>query len=541
MEVANKCKMSVFHFELFVLILLGVIVRAASDAVNDSIAVGQKPQQIHISFGDTVTSVNIMWATESNDKSVVEYHTGNLRETIETEGDTLKLFKDNNSGAQYLHRVTLKNLIPGKKYFYHVRGESDHSLSDQYSFTVPLELAGTKHTFMIYGDLGTRTRSIQFLLQEALNRQEKSDRYNAIFHLGNIAYDLDRGDGQIGDTFLKTIEKVAARIPYMTAPGDRERFNNFLHYAYRFSMPNLPWPMPPNNLWYSFDIDSIHFVIYSTEVFFSGDDSAVESMIVWLKNDLDKANLQRSARPWVIAMGHRPLYCSVDDTKEDCAKKNSVVRTYLEELFYAEGVDLIISGHYHYYERTWPVYKDHALQYNYKDPMAPVHLTIGNLGSVYRAESSSNVGDHWSAFLLSEANKEAFGKLEVFNATHLRWEVRECKSDSLIDSIWIIQPFHRPFSQSRVLFPNPLGEYGEKWLQEDSQPLGLESFLGLNGHHYGDDYQTKLSVLVCVFVLCVLGLITRNKVLMLLRICCFKQEPCKKMSNSMSLNTSHSV
>ena len=533
--------MTMIYPQIFVLISVFISrIQTASIHVNESAVNGLEPQQIHISFGDTATSVNVMWATLLHDKSVVTYHTGNLREAKESNGDTLKLVKDNNSGAQYIHKVTLKYLIPGQKYYYQVHGESDDTLSAQFSFTVPNEQWGHKHTYMVYGDLGTSSKSIQFLLQEALNRLDKPDKYEAVFHLGNIAYDLDRGEGQIGDQFLKTIEKVAARIPYMTAPGDRERFNHFIHYAYRFSMPNLPWPMPTNNLWYSFDMGLIHFVIYSSEVFFSGDDSAVESMIVWLKNDLDKANMQRSARPWIIAMGHRPMYCSIDDANEDCAKKNSLVRTYLEELFNAEGVDLIIAGHYHHYERTWPVYKDHALQYNYKDPMAPVHLTIGSLGSVYRAESSSNVGDQWSAFLLSEANKEAFGKLEVYNATHLHWEVRECKSDDLIDNIWIIQPFHRPFIQARVALPNPLGEYGERWLQEDSQPLGLESFLGLSGHHYGDDYQTKFTVLVFVFILCVLGLMARNKVLMLFRVCCFKQEPCKKMG-SLSTNSSHSV
>ena len=515
------------------LLLFTVAFQTADSAVaqNDTISLDQKPQQVHLSFGDSATSITVMWATVSEDKSVVEYHTGNLHETKETEGETLRLLKDNSAGAHYLHRVTLKHLIPGKKYFYHVRGHSDESISDQYSFVVPNEMAGNKHQFMVYGDLGTNTKSIQFLLQEALN-----NKYEGIFHLGNIAYDLSRGEGQIGDKFLKTIEKVAARTPYMTAPGDQERYNNFLHYSYRFSMPAIPWPMPADSLWYSLDIGPTHFVVYSTEVFFSDDEKTIELMINWLKTDLDKANSQRSARPWIIAMGHRPMYCSVDDQNEDCVKKNSLVRTYLEELFYAEGVDLIIAGHYHYYERTWPVYKDHALQYNYKDPMAPVHLTIGSLGSVYRAESSSNVGDQWSAFLLSEANTEAFGKLAIFNATHLHWEVRECKNDKIIDEIWIVQPFHRPFvsNQARVLFPNPLGEYGEKWLQEDNQQFGLESFLGLNGHHYGDDYQTKMTVLVCVFVLCVLGLIARKKVLTLLRICCFKQEPCKKLSNNLN-------
>ena len=34
----------------------------------------------------------------------------------------------------------------------------------------------------------------------------------------------------------------------------------------------------------------------------------------WLVQDLEEANKNREERPWVIVMGHRPFYCTVDDT-----------------------------------------------------------------------------------------------------------------------------------------------------------------------------------------------------------------------------------
>lgn len=483
-----------------------------------------KPQQIHISLGNTASDMTIMWATRLHDISIVDYHTGDLHEAKTVVGETMKLETTNEDGAKYLHRVCLQNLEAQRKYFYNVHGENSDSAttSDQYSFTMPPVLAGNTHSFMVYGDFGTETRDLQFLLQEALN-----EKYEAIFHVGDIAYDLNRGQGQIGDMFLRQIEKVAARIPYMTAPGDHERYDEFLHYRYRFSMPNLPWPMPADNLWYSIDIGPIHFVVYSTEVLFY-DESNIDNMLQWLKNDLDKANTQRSARPWIIAMGHRPMYCSVDKFDEDCRREKSIVRTSLEDLFYAEGVDLVISGHEHYYERTWPVYDKKALQYNYREPAAPVHITIGTLGSAYVSDKSNNIGGQWSAFVLSETGKESFGRLKVFNATHLYWEVLECANNKVVDKIWIIQPYHRPFTLPRVFLPNPLGDMGDKWLATESS-FGLESFLGLNGSHYGDDYQTKLTVLVSVFLICVLGLMVRKKVLGFIRICCLRQEPCNKL------------
>ena len=32
------------------------------------------------------------------------------------------------------------------------------------------------------------------------------------------------------------------------------------HYRHRFSMPGIPWPMPIDKLWYSFDIGPVHFI-----------------------------------------------------------------------------------------------------------------------------------------------------------------------------------------------------------------------------------------------------------------------------------------
>lgn len=512
---------------------LKVELQANRDNVKPSLS-SLKPQQIHISLGDTATDMTIMWATIGHDISVVEYHTGDRHESKKVEGETIRLETTNEDGAKYLHRVCLHNLEPQRKYFYNVRGESMDTLSDQYSFTMPPVLAGNTHNYMVYGDLGTETKDIQFLLQEALN-----EKYEAVFHIGDIAYDLNRGQGQIGDKFLKQIEKVAARIPYMTVPGDHEKYDDYLHYRYRFSMPTLPWPMPSDHLWYSIDIGPIHFVLYSTELFFS-DESNIESMLDWLKSDLDKANSQRSLTPWIIAMGHHPMYCSVENFMEDCRRENSVVRTALEDLFYAEGVDLVLSGHQHYYERTWPVYNKKTAQLNYVNPAAPVHITIGTLGSVYIPDKATNVAGPWSAFVLSETGKESFGRLKIYNATHLFWEVRECANNRLVDKIWIIQPYHRPFNLPRVFIPNPLGEMGDKWLQNEDS-FGLESFLGLHGSHYGDDYQTKITVLICVFVICILGLMARKKVLSFVRVCCLKKDTCNKLKTAVQNNSAAPV
>lgn len=90
-------------------------------------------------------------------------------------------------------------------------------------------------------------------------------------------------------------------------------------------MPQLEWPTPVNRMWYSFDIAKAHFIAYSTEVYFT--DGPVQDQLDWLTNDLKEANKpeNRAKRPWIIAFGHRPMYCSNIDN-DDCTTLHSVVR-----------------------------------------------------------------------------------------------------------------------------------------------------------------------------------------------------------------------
>ena len=82
------------------------------------VSVDCKPEQVHISYGDTLTEMVIMWSTPTNCSSVVQYGTDPWKLSIEVSGRN-EFFSDiREYGIPYLHRVVLQvSDWDKKKYF----------------------------------------------------------------------------------------------------------------------------------------------------------------------------------------------------------------------------------------------------------------------------------------------------------------------------------------------------------------------------------------------------------------------------------------
>lgn len=67
-----------------------------------------------------------------------------------------------------------------------------------------------------------------------LQEQAKVNRsaYDLILFTGDMAYDLESQDGQVGDQFLRKFQDVSAQWPLMLTPGNHETGNNSNFYIY---------------------------------------------------------------------------------------------------------------------------------------------------------------------------------------------------------------------------------------------------------------------------------------------------------------------
>ncbi|XP_062501530.1 acid phosphatase type 7-like isoform X2 [Corticium candelabrum] len=331
------------------------------------------PEQVHLSYGYLPSEMFVMWATdeEASSRVHVTLAPANMKsQWAVVEGECWNFSYGNPDGLQIIHRVNLTNLSPGQMYTYYA--ESNGKNSNLYNFTAMHVDRSWTPQFVFYGDMGTYGSDGPPIFSH-LKKEVDNPETAAIFHVGDFAYDFDSDGGKNGDKFMNMIEVVAAKVPYMGTMGNHEIPHNYSHYLNRLTMPTPK----SSRFWYSIDIGLIHFISYSTEIYFTN--GPVSDQFTWLEQDLKKANSNREKQPWIIAFGHRPMYCSNYDSN-DCSKVKSIIRTKLEPLFYEYGVDMVVQGHEHSYERLWPVYNETVTAKNYENPQAPVHIITGKAG-----------------------------------------------------------------------------------------------------------------------------------------------------------------
>jgi predicted phosphodiesterase len=232
------------------------------------------------------------------------------------------------------------------------------------------------HDFVSVGDWGC-TEETDKTVENILKRDP-----NLIIALGDYSYS---NSGKCWFDKIKPIEELV-KIVF----GNHENKGNY-HLNF-FESPKYSTPDEYMNQfglksqYYSFDYVGVHFLMMSTDVLYEKDSPQYE----FVSNDLKKAS-ENSKTKWIIVANHRTIYppyygpaIALDAT---IGKK---FRDAYHPLFDLYGVDLVLQGHVHYYQRTYPLkynsinpdvptitdfHKNHYIK-----PVGPVFLTIGTGG-----------------------------------------------------------------------------------------------------------------------------------------------------------------
>ncbi len=312
-------------------------------------AVSAAPEQVHLGIvnSDPSTGLAVNWresAPVSDAHVVVDLPEGPKRFPAQSiEGPTPGI----------VYEAHINGLAPGTTYAYHI-GER--------SFT--LTTAGAKlddehpFTFAALGDMGATENSA--LVANAIHAADPA----FILLAGDISY--ADGDPTIWDRCFELVEPLAARRPLLPVLGNHETYSHMGtglagYIAHGFVASPIEqafftqrFPLPNNEFWYSFDWQGVHVIGLTTYGQNLDGDAPLPpaEQLAWLENDLRT----RKNTPWTVVFFHEAPYTSVTDSIDTKRNLSSPrVQNSFVPLFDKYGVDVVVLGHLHVYERSFPL------------------------------------------------------------------------------------------------------------------------------------------------------------------------------------------
>lgn len=297
----------------------------------------------------TPESMVVRWRTDLSEGSVVSYGLARDQLTLTAKAE----------GIATEHIVYLASLKPATRYFYKVgngkkaggAGEDKPTASPISSFVTPPP-AGTNRPTRVWvlGDSGTKTAEAVAVRDVYYNFTGKRDT-DVWLMLGDNAYP-DGTDADYQKAVFEMYPETLRTVPLWSTIGnhDAQSANSITQSGVYYDIFTLPTRAQAGGVasgteaYYSFDHANIHFVCLDSQ---DSDRSANGAMMQWLK-----ADLAATRRDWIVAFFHHPTYTKGShdsDTEKQLIEMRQIFLPVLE----GSGVDLVITGHSHVYERSF--------------------------------------------------------------------------------------------------------------------------------------------------------------------------------------------
>ena len=321
----------------------------SSDAVfgTQVSAVYDPDPQIHLLRGPylqtaTPSSIIIRWRTLLAENSCVVYGSSPAAMT--------NILMEHERVTE--HEVTVTNLQPDTTYFYAI-GSGDRLLAGEDGscsfWTHPPPGENLPLRIWAIGDAGSGY-SYQYNVFNAFESMNNGRLVNAWLMLGDNVY----YSGTDTEYQTKMFDVYDARLRKTTVwpvLGNHDTYsldwNGVFPYLNIFSLPaqgESGGVASNTEKYYSFDIGMVHCVCLDSA---SSSRSKYGAMADWLRSDLH-ANTNR----WTIALFHHPPY-SKGSHDSDTEIELIQMRENFVPILEAGGVDLVLSGHSHSYERSY--------------------------------------------------------------------------------------------------------------------------------------------------------------------------------------------
>ncbi len=251
------------------------------------------------------------------------------------------------------HEVTLAALTPGTRYYYAVGSTTATLAGDATHYFVTAPATGTAQPSRIWvlGDSGTADANARAVRDAFYGVNGGSTWANLWLMLGDNAYETGT-DAEFQSAVFDMYPATLRQSVLWPTIGNHDgaAADSATGTGPYYDIFTLPKSAQAGGLasgteaYYSFDYGQIHFICLDS---FETSRATSGAMMTWLQNDLAATN-----QKWIIAFWHHPPYSKGShDSDTDTAMRE--MRQNALPILEAGGVDLVLAGHSHSYERSY--------------------------------------------------------------------------------------------------------------------------------------------------------------------------------------------
>jgi hypothetical protein len=301
-------------------------------------------------------SIKIRWGTEVKTPSYLRY-AKNLSALIAGNHKEVS-----NASLSSVHDLKLTGLQPDTQYYYAVGTESEDLAGKHASFsfkTHPLEIDADRMTrIWILGDSGSSNIHSKSVKNAYLRNADALNQSTDVWlMLGDNAYysgttnEFDRNLFQVYPTMLRSLVLWSTvgnhDVDDYEGDDDQRPYYQLLSFPRNAEAGGI---QSGTEAYYSFNYNNIHFISLD-----SVEHSDSTEMQDWLKRDLSDAKTKNGI-DWIIVFLHHAPYTKGTHDSDDANEYRDRIRKVrwnFNPIFDEFGVDLVLGGHSHVYERSY--------------------------------------------------------------------------------------------------------------------------------------------------------------------------------------------
>ncbi|WP_196602004.1 metallophosphoesterase [Pectinatus frisingensis] len=305
----------------------------------------------------TSSEITIVWGMNTFAELKVGYDDGKIKHEIIPVCNKYELCDDSQQKL-YLYTVRLKKLRSATKYSYII--QSSNCILCEANFKTLVQKPNNIHII-------TLSDSHLFNISQKFSNMVKDENPDFILHSGDISFGTGYQPEQYINNWFKKIPKLLTTMPVYYIPGNHDDGPFFQHFFTEPQRENLQ--MGVDGRVFSFEYGNVHFTMVDSNPWGLFEMNAVNSgiqadvsikriiadILKWIKDDVSSPAACKAK--WRIIILHHPY-------------TDEFSNRYLVPIAEKYGVDLVISGHLHYYVKS--------ISINYRIASKTVYICQGS-------------------------------------------------------------------------------------------------------------------------------------------------------------------